>query len=53
MKAKEKFTAACQALGKNNPRHAQLNLADCGLLLDRKRIQQVVQALKKNTLLRI
>jgi hypothetical protein len=49
MKAKEKFTAACHALGKNDPRHTALNLAEYGSLLDRKRIQQVVQALEKNT----
>jgi hypothetical protein len=49
MKTKEEFTAACQALGKNDPRHAQLNLAEYGSLLDRKRIQQVAKALEKNT----
>jgi Ran GTPase-activating protein (RanGAP) involved in mRNA processing and transport len=50
MKTKEKFTAACQALGKNDPRHTQLNLEAYGsLLIDRKRVQQVVQALEKNT----
>jgi Ran GTPase-activating protein (RanGAP) involved in mRNA processing and transport len=49
--AKDEFTAACQALGKNDPRHTRLNLADYGslLLFDWKRIQQFVKALEKNT----
>jgi Ran GTPase-activating protein (RanGAP) involved in mRNA processing and transport len=49
MKTKEEFTAACQAIGKNDPHPTQLNLAEYGSLLDRKRVQQVVQALEKNT----
>jgi Ran GTPase-activating protein (RanGAP) involved in mRNA processing and transport len=49
MKTKKEFNAACKALGKNDPRHAQLNLAEYGALLDRKRVQQVVQALENNT----
>jgi hypothetical protein len=49
MWTKKGFTAACQALGKNDPGHKHLNLADYGSLLDRKRVQQVVQALENNT----
>jgi hypothetical protein len=51
MKATEGFTAVCQALGKNDPSLTELNLAEhpYGLLLDRKRIRQIVQALEKNT----
>jgi hypothetical protein len=49
MKTKEEFTAACQALRKNDPCHTKLNLAEYGSLLDRKRVQQVVQALEENT----
>jgi Ran GTPase-activating protein (RanGAP) involved in mRNA processing and transport len=49
MKTKREFTAACQALRKNDPRRTHLNLAEYGSLLDRKRVQQVVQALEKNT----
>jgi hypothetical protein len=49
MKKKEDFAAACQALGKNDPRHAHLNLVEYGSLLDPKRVQQVAQALEKNT----
>jgi Ran GTPase-activating protein (RanGAP) involved in mRNA processing and transport len=50
MKRKEQFTAACQALGKNDPRRTQLNLA-YGSLLDRKNVQQLVKALEKSTFL--
>jgi hypothetical protein len=50
MKTREEITAACRALRKNDPRHIRLNLSECGsLLLDPKRVQQVVQALEKNT----
>jgi hypothetical protein len=49
MKTEEEFTAACQALGKNDPRHAELNLAEYGALLDQERVQQVTEALEKNT----
>jgi Ran GTPase-activating protein (RanGAP) involved in mRNA processing and transport len=49
MKTKQEFNAACQALGKNDPYLTELNLAEYGSLLDRKRVQQVVQALEKNT----
>jgi hypothetical protein len=49
MKTVEEFTTACQALGKNDPSLTELNLAEYGALLDRKHVQQVVQALEKNT----
>jgi hypothetical protein len=49
MKTAEEFTAACKALGKNDPRHTHLNLFECGSLLDPKRVQRVVQSLEKNT----
>ncbi len=49
MKTKEEFNAACEALGKNDPRHAELNLAEYGALLDQERVQQVTEALEKNT----
>jgi Ran GTPase-activating protein (RanGAP) involved in mRNA processing and transport len=49
MKTKEEFIAACQALRQNDPRYTHLDLAGYGSLLDRKRVQQVVQALDKNT----
>jgi Ran GTPase-activating protein (RanGAP) involved in mRNA processing and transport len=48
MKIKEEFAAACRALRKNDPSLIELNLAEYDSLLDRKRIQQVVQALEKN-----
>jgi hypothetical protein len=50
MKTKEEFTEACQALVKNDPNLTHLNLAEYGSLLDRERVQQVVQALEKNTI---
>jgi Ran GTPase-activating protein (RanGAP) involved in mRNA processing and transport len=53
MKVTDEFTAACQALGKNDPTLTELNLEeypyDNSLLLDRKRVKQLVQALEKNT----
>ncbi len=49
MKTKEEFTAACEALGKNDPSFTELNLEEYGSLIDRERVQQVVQALEKNT----
>jgi hypothetical protein len=51
MKTKGHFTAACQALRTNDPSLTELNLAEYGPLLDRrrKRVQQVVEALEKNT----
>jgi hypothetical protein len=49
MKTKKEFNAACHALGKNDPYLTELNLAQYGSLLDRKHVQQVVQALEKNT----
>jgi hypothetical protein len=49
MTSKEDFTAVCQALGKNDPFLTELNLAEYGALLDRERVQQVAQALEKNT----
>ena len=49
MKTKEDFAAACQALGKNDPRRTHLNLVEYGSLIDPKRVQQVVRALEKNT----
>jgi hypothetical protein len=48
MKTKEEFAAACRALRKNDPSLTELNLAENGYLLDRKRFQQVVQAFEKN-----
>jgi hypothetical protein len=50
MKTKEEFNAACKALGKNDPYLTELNLQEYGSLLDRERVQQVVQALEKNTI---
>jgi hypothetical protein len=49
MKTKEEFAAICQAFGRNDPCFTELNLVEYGSLLDRKCIQQVVQALEKNT----
>jgi hypothetical protein len=50
MKTREEFTAACQALRKNDPCQTRLNLVEYGsLLVDRERVQQVTEALKKNT----
>jgi Ran GTPase-activating protein (RanGAP) involved in mRNA processing and transport len=49
MTTNKDFNAACQALGKNDPCLTELNLVDYGSLLDRKRVQQLVQALEKNT----
>ena len=49
MKTKGEFTAACEALRKNDPSLTEFNLAAYGTLLDRERAQQVVQALEKNT----
>jgi hypothetical protein len=48
-KTAEEFTADCQALGKNDPRHTHLNLGAYSSLLDPKRVQQLVRALEKNT----
>jgi hypothetical protein len=49
MAKKEKFVATCQALGKNDPFLTKLSLAKYCSLLDRKGMQQLVQALEKNT----
>jgi hypothetical protein len=49
MAMKEEFNAACHALSKNDPYLTELNLEKYGSLLDRKCVQQVVQALEKNT----
>ncbi len=50
MKTKKEFNAACQAISKNDPRHTEVYLEEYdSLLLDRKGVQQVVQALEKNT----
>jgi hypothetical protein len=50
MTTEEAFTAACHAISKNDPLRTKVDLADYdSLLLDRKRVQQVVQALEKNT----
>jgi hypothetical protein len=48
MKTRGEFAAACRALRKNDPSLTEFNLAEYGSLLDRKRIQQVVQALEQN-----
>jgi Ran GTPase-activating protein (RanGAP) involved in mRNA processing and transport len=51
MTTKEEFNAACEALGKNDPWHStDLDLGAYGSLLDRERVQQVVRALEKNTI---
>jgi hypothetical protein len=49
MKTIEEFTAACQALDKNDASLTELNLEEYGSLLDRERAQQIIQALEKNT----
>jgi hypothetical protein len=49
MKTKKELNAACHALSKNDPYLTELNLAEYGSLLDRNCVQQVVQALERNT----
>jgi hypothetical protein len=47
---KEELIATCRALRKNDPRYTKLNLDEYGALLtDQKLVQQVAQALEKNT----
>jgi Ran GTPase-activating protein (RanGAP) involved in mRNA processing and transport len=48
--AKEDLISTCETLRKNDPRYTKLDLTPYStLLVDRKRVQRVVQALEKNT----